>query len=251
LLLYGTGTTRIHHIYDAVGTFFEGLAAIRLGTSWGYIDTQGVLVIPPIYASASSFSDGLAVVTRDNRSHIINRTGEVILSDMNSIFMHTEGMMGATNTNNQIGFIRPLASLAWATQSNFADVRSFREGMAAVRIGNHWGFVGLAYQPVDRAGIMGEWFNPHLSLEFLPDGTFFVEGVRGIYRWQDLGGGHFRYTDPNGGSGVAVVFIQNGKFVIDLHGEIFIMSAERPANVPVVPVQVDDEEDEDEEDDDE
>ncbi|MBK4730907.1 WG repeat-containing protein [Oxynema sp. CENA135] len=42
--------------------FSEGLAAVQLGEKAGFIDRQGNFVIPPVFAQADSFSDGLARV---------------------------------------------------------------------------------------------------------------------------------------------------------------------------------------------
>ena len=44
----------------------EGLASVRVGKSWGFIDQTGRYVVNPIYADAVSFHHGLAVVQVDN-----------------------------------------------------------------------------------------------------------------------------------------------------------------------------------------
>ncbi|HEY2432839.1 MAG TPA: WG repeat-containing protein [Vicinamibacterales bacterium] len=44
------------------GSFSEGLAAVRVGCLWGYIDSTGATVIPPAYFSAGRFSGGVAAV---------------------------------------------------------------------------------------------------------------------------------------------------------------------------------------------
>ena len=44
------------------GEFKEGLAAIKIKNNWGYIDTNGKIVITPQYADAGAFDQGIAKV---------------------------------------------------------------------------------------------------------------------------------------------------------------------------------------------
>ncbi len=45
-----------------IGAFSDGLAPARVDHLWGYIDRTGEFQLPPIWTSASRFSDGLAAV---------------------------------------------------------------------------------------------------------------------------------------------------------------------------------------------
>jgi len=60
--------------------FHEGLAAIRKGTVFGYIDPAGTWVIPPQYDEANNFSGGLAlVVWRAKREWAyVDKRGQVV-----------------------------------------------------------------------------------------------------------------------------------------------------------------------------
>ena len=57
-----TYTELIAPKYENVGTFSEGLAAVKENGKWGYIDTEGNTVIPFQYDLAYSFNEGLAIV---------------------------------------------------------------------------------------------------------------------------------------------------------------------------------------------
>ena len=52
--------------YEAAGRFYEGLAPVMLGGKWGYIDERNNVVIDFIYDRAYPFSEGLAVVGKDD-----------------------------------------------------------------------------------------------------------------------------------------------------------------------------------------
>lgn len=66
--------------YPQVQSFSNGLA--KVGTSWdcdnkyGFIDTTGKLVIPTQFTSAEDFSDGLALVEKDEKQFFIDTTGK-------------------------------------------------------------------------------------------------------------------------------------------------------------------------------
>lgn len=65
-------------IYDDAYPFTEGLAAVKTGGKWGFIDYSAVEVIKPIYDEVSSFSDGLAAVKLGKYGYI-NRMNEIII----------------------------------------------------------------------------------------------------------------------------------------------------------------------------
>ena len=63
------------------GTFSEGLCSVQVdGDQFGYIDTTGTMVIPPIYSTAEEFHDGLALVgLTEGGYQIIDKNGSTVL----------------------------------------------------------------------------------------------------------------------------------------------------------------------------
>ena len=70
-----SGRELVPCIWGDVGDFSEGLAAVRDGDAWGYVNLQGKLVIPCIWAHAGSFYDGYAVVCDECLYGVIDTTG--------------------------------------------------------------------------------------------------------------------------------------------------------------------------------
>ncbi|MGH7452937.1 MAG: WG repeat-containing protein, partial [bacterium] len=62
------------------GHFAEGLAPVRIYGEWGYVDTNGKIVIAPQYYGAGDFSEGLAPVLLRGKGemHYIDRTGKIV-----------------------------------------------------------------------------------------------------------------------------------------------------------------------------
>src|SRR5688500_6641363 len=46
--------------FDEAGQFSDGLAAVRIGAKFGYIDKQGTIVIQPQFDFANPFAEGVA-----------------------------------------------------------------------------------------------------------------------------------------------------------------------------------------------
>jgi len=59
--------------------FREGMAAVKIGDKWGFINEDGQVVIAPIYDDASNFFDGLAVVKIGSKWGYIDKTGQVVI----------------------------------------------------------------------------------------------------------------------------------------------------------------------------
>lgn len=71
------GRLAIKPIFDQVGDFHHGLAAVQWQGKWGYIDARGRMAIAPRFDEVSDFVEaGLAIVTLDGKRQIIDRQGK-------------------------------------------------------------------------------------------------------------------------------------------------------------------------------
>jgi hypothetical protein len=59
-------------------SFAEGVAAVRLGQKWGYIDAAGKFVIRPRFDEAWSFRGGLAWMRAGDKADYIDRRGRFV-----------------------------------------------------------------------------------------------------------------------------------------------------------------------------
>ena len=82
------GTVVVPFQYDWIGKFSEGLAPVRKGEKWGYIDKSGKFSIPltSTYTRVGIFSEGLAPVysyVSNNDDNLkfgyINKTGKLVI----------------------------------------------------------------------------------------------------------------------------------------------------------------------------
>ena len=104
-----TGELAIKAVFDDVGLFSGGLAAVNKGGKWGYIDRTGKIIIEPVYRSAWAYHEGFArVLPFDGPDRFINPSGEAIPAD------------------------------------NWAAADDFSEGRARVKVGSLFGYIDVA-----------------------------------------------------------------------------------------------------------
>lgn len=77
--------------WSAAGDFSEGLALVRIGNAFGYIDSTGTLTIPAVYSGGRTFYRGVAVIEAEEKNGVINAKGEIVIStDFDHITIHKE-----------------------------------------------------------------------------------------------------------------------------------------------------------------
>ena len=92
--------------FKDVKFFSEGLAAVRIGSQWGFVDKTGTVRISPQFSDADWFHEGVAAVAIDGKWGYIDKRGTLL------------------------------------TPLQFDKGRTFSEGLAPVKVGNKWGYVG-------------------------------------------------------------------------------------------------------------
>ena len=120
---------RVNFDYNEGRNFSEGLAAVRKGNKWGYIDKNGKEVIPCQYEDAWDFSEGLAMVqTRKlkkegqegnfrNCLKYINKHGDIIINSIAESVLVGQFLYGAFRINN---YSHPFFSEGIANDPNIA-----------------------------------------------------------------------------------------------------------------------------------
>lgn len=78
----GNGKIAIPNIYSDAREFSEGLAAVKLGSKWGYINTRGKIIIEPRFHQAENFEKRRARIQLEDGGGwgYINRKGRLIWS---------------------------------------------------------------------------------------------------------------------------------------------------------------------------
>lgn len=127
-------------MYDALSSFSEGLARVRIDDKYGFIDKDSKQAISLIWDYAGSFSDGLAVYSMGSKFGFIDKKGEpkivAMYDDVASFF---ENGLAPVEQNGKWGFVDKKGNMK--IQPMFDDAYPFCEGRALVEINGKYGFV--------------------------------------------------------------------------------------------------------------
>lgn len=95
------------------GVFSEGLVAVDMDGGWGYIDTNGKVVISGQYRNANAFSEGFAAVEVEGyRWGFIDKTGTVVVpTEYVSVGTFHEGLAPASSSDDFGGVVNTKGEL--------------------------------------------------------------------------------------------------------------------------------------------
>lgn len=124
----------------------EGLAPVKKGNKWGYIDIRGREIIPFIYDDVEIFSEGLAPAKFNGKWGFINKEGEVVIDfkfDSASVFKQGYGIV--TKDNNKEAFINHKGELfgeyEWIERDRYN--LHFEQGIAYIHQPSGRGLIGI------------------------------------------------------------------------------------------------------------
>ena len=121
------------------GNFSQGLAPVLVGNKWGYIDKKGRMVIPPKFACADDFSEGLAAV--GNQGMYIDQKGQAVFTHQfgcnSSEFSQGLALIGRDTIINKKG------KVVYRLSDNFGSespLSGFSEKLLVVNKSNNFDF---------------------------------------------------------------------------------------------------------------
>lgn len=108
----------------------------------GYKNTDGKIIVKPMYRGASVFNQGLALVSTDQGWTIIDNTGKQLVDFggiPGTIYSNLEYALIRHKKNGKWGFIDRKGNIVIDYQ--YDDTKDFNEGMAPVMMDEKWGFI--------------------------------------------------------------------------------------------------------------
>ena len=130
---------------SAAGTFSDGLAMVQVGDAaapdFGFIDQEGMLVIPAIYKNALDFSYGRAPVANGEKVGVIDKAGNAVTDFLFTSVQgsYFEGKLAVQNENSKWGFID--INGEQIVPFEYDSVQVFVDGLARVQKNGKFGYV--------------------------------------------------------------------------------------------------------------
>ncbi len=193
------GTVIIPPTYPMAGFFYEGLAYTQLGDALGFIDVTGKEVIKSKYSAAFNFNEGFASVVELEDWGIINTKGEMVIEPKFKHPVQFHNGLARFNLNNgftsNYGFINTEGDTV--IKPVFDKTGEFSEGLCLASKG------GFNYGYIDTSG---KWI------------------VEPIYTMETSikVNGEFDYSNKDFSGGYAAVFKDEKYGVIDKTGNLVI-----------------------------
>ncbi len=128
--------------YDSAEPLSDGRAAVRRGFVWGFVDDNGAVAVDPQFAAVGRFEEGLAPVQTADGWRYVTRDGAFAFGAA----FDEAGPFSAVG----LAPVRERGSEVWkyvdrdgriALNSTFDAAAPFSEGIAAVRVGDRFGFI--------------------------------------------------------------------------------------------------------------
>lgn len=143
----GAITVTLHKAITEIGDFHEDLAWVKLGSTYGYIDKNGIFAMKPIFTEATDFTAfGVANAAIDKQSTLIDKNGNSTIE--NGIFGHIynldeNGLAKVQHPRRRVfGLINHSGELV--TPMLYDQIGAFQNGLAAIRLQNKFGFLDLS-----------------------------------------------------------------------------------------------------------
>lgn len=125
----------ISKTYTYIGTFHNNLAVVaNKDFNYGYINTEGIEVIPLIYQEANDFVKQKAIVKENGNYKLINEFGNTLMIyDYYFVGYYNEGLMAFIKSQNEFyGYINESGEVVIKPQ--FTDVAAFKNKYAIINI---------------------------------------------------------------------------------------------------------------------
>ncbi|HET9326409.1 MAG TPA: WG repeat-containing protein [Candidatus Eisenbacteria bacterium] len=129
--------------FDEVGAFSEGMAPVRQGLLWGFVNTLGVIAVPLNFDAVGDFLGGCAIVSQSLGYGLIDYEGLFVvkprfeaLRPADSVFHDNRALFTLFGKN---GYVSRAGTIA--IPAMFDAASPFSEGLAAVTRGGRTGYV--------------------------------------------------------------------------------------------------------------
>ncbi|HMQ88481.1 MAG TPA: WG repeat-containing protein [Flavilitoribacter sp.] len=154
------GRIAVNATYDEIGSFAEGRLAVKRNGMWGFVNADGIEVIPCRFREVRDFSQGLAAVKLGYKWGFIDKQGDVAIDFKYRRAGNFKEGLAWVYDEKGAGFINPQDEMV--IPSKFEKAFDFAFGVARVVDKSKYGLIDKTGKYVDRPAYSNiDEFNRH------------------------------------------------------------------------------------------
>lgn len=171
-IIDSTGKILTEPVYNELPVYGDGMFRIKSGDKYGYADLTGTVIIPPKWEFAVAFSEGIAIVSANGNSSIIDQKGHTIQSNLGpgtGMYRFMNGLARCRSLDGKYGYMNKKGVRIIPTVFDAAD--DFTDGYAIVSRDNLYGVIDTSGKFVIDA--------EYQFIYYLGDGFFQIKNESG------------------------------------------------------------------------
>lgn len=133
------GQLAVDAVYDELGSFSEGRLAVKRDGVWGFVNDEGLEVIPCRFREVSNFSEGLAAVKIGNSWGFIDKQGDVVIDFKYPRVGNFKNGLTWVATPDGYGYINQ--EERFVIPAEFERAHDFEGNVARVVMGGEYGLI--------------------------------------------------------------------------------------------------------------
>lgn len=144
--------------YDCVHSFNEGFARVELNGKNGFVNEEGIEIIPLKYDYVADFHNGFAKIKMSKKWGFINCHGKEILTPKYDYVYNFNSGFACVELNDKCGIVNEQGEEIVAPKYDY--IHEFCNGFAGVKLNDKWGFVSeqgeeIVYPKYDAVAVSG------------------------------------------------------------------------------------------------
>ncbi|MEM9823679.1 MAG: WG repeat-containing protein, partial [Bacteroidota bacterium] len=133
------GQVAVNLIYDKIGAFRESRLAVKRKNVWGFVNKNGVEVIPCRFKRVRYFSEGLAAVQLRRKWGFVDQQGDVVIDYKYHQLGNFKDGLAWAKTRHGYAYLNPEGKMV--IKNKFDKAFDFEENIARVVVDGKWGLI--------------------------------------------------------------------------------------------------------------
>jgi len=133
------GQLKVNATYDELGQFSEGRLAVKRNDLWGFVNADGIEVIPCRFQEVQNFSDGRAAAKLGNKWGFVDRQGDVVIEFKYRRAGSFKDSLAWVYSKNKVGYINQ--EEVFIVPATFDKAFDFQQGVARVVKDGKYGLI--------------------------------------------------------------------------------------------------------------